>query len=79
MRNLNPVGIILTLALVGLLFIVMEVVKIQGRINYKIYQGDDRYNATKVDSVRGNTIYFKDLEGNSVSVNGSYTVKTFTK
>lgn len=41
---------------------------------YVIRQYDMSYLTSKIDSIRGNTIYFKDSQGYNVSVTGNYSL-----
>ena len=65
------------IALLGtVLFVgIMEVIKKDSKCKYIIIQNDHFYKTQKIDSVSKEVIYFKDLNGNGISIIGNYVVK----
>jgi len=76
MGNRNIILGFLIALLGSVLFVgMMEAIKKDSKCKYIIIQNDNYYKTQKIDSMSKEVIYFKDLNGNGISIIGNYVVR----
>jgi hypothetical protein len=79
MKNLNPLPFLICVCIVTVFWVVIEVIEVNMKFHYIIKQDGELYKTEKIDSISNGTVYFKNLNGEIISVTGNFTIKEINK